>query len=198
MKKFLLSFFFAVLFITGSYKASFSEPVKLAITPFGVESETGLDFMSKGIIDLFSSRLAYPGKVIIIDKATVIDALGKTEKVTPDIARNLGQKTNADVVLYGFVLETAQEVAIKAYALDTRSDTEPTVFTVRTGKYENSDLFLPFINRLSAKINKKIFSRDIAEEPSTESHPEQYNIHTHPDNLLKDMEEDQGKKTEKP
>lgn len=194
MKKFITSLFIALLFIAGNYGASFSEPAKLAIAPFTVEAESGIDHLSKGIVDLFSSRLGFPDKVIVVDKQTVMDSMGEIEKVTPDIAREVGKKINADYILYGFILEAAKGVAIKAYVIDLNSDAQPVVFTEKSSKYETIDLLLPFVNRISAKINRDVFSREIPEETRTEDQPEQLNIHAHPDKLLKLLKGSEEKK----
>ncbi len=63
-----------MLFGLGLFQAGTSmakKPKRLAILPFSMNADRDLTFLQKGIVDMLSSRLAWKGKVTVIEKGKV-------------------------------------------------------------------------------------------------------------------------------
>ncbi|MBW2119785.1 MAG: hypothetical protein JRH09_17945, partial [Deltaproteobacteria bacterium] len=113
----LLAFFSLLIFIllTLVYApASYAKkPQKVAVLPFVMNAERDLSFLREGILDMLASRLFWKDKVMVIEKRLVRGAMkGHQGPITPEYAAELGQKLDADYVLYGSLTIFAQSVSM--------------------------------------------------------------------------------------
>lgn len=153
-------FLFSILsfcFITFHPSAGMAEsPVKVAILPFSMHTPKDLNYLQDGIRDMLASRLAWQGKVQVVDKAATQQAVksSKGDISQPD-AVNIGKSLGADYVLFGSVTAIGQSISLdaKMTALDQKS--EPVNLYAQT----NLDGVIPQINQFAQQINQKVFAR---------------------------------------
>ena len=156
----------------------------IAIAPFSVTSESGLDYLETGMIDLFSSRLALPGKVNIVDKAKVLDIFKNGEGNPKSRISDLALQTQADYVLTGTLTESVQGIEIHTVVIDPK-DMKPVLdLKESSGDYESADIVIPLVDLIAGKINQTLFSRNVPQETVEQKKDVPYNIHAHPDTLL--------------
>jgi len=140
----------ALLVIT---QPSWAAEEKLAIVPFTVNAEKDLSFLQRGIGNMLSSRLAQPGKVSVIDAATVAREAGNAP-LTDATARELGRRLGADYVLYGSLTVLGGSVSIDSRMVKVASDTPAMTFFSQA---DGMDKVIPKIDLLAAEINRRVF-----------------------------------------
>lgn len=165
----------------------------LAVAPFSVTSETGLDYLETGMIDLLSSRLALPGKVHIVDKAMTLEVFKNREGDSRDRIADLASKSRADFVLTGTLTESVQGIDIHVVVINPR-DMKPVLdLKESSGDYESADSVIPLVDQIARKINRTLFSREIPQETIQKKKDVPYNVHAHPDTLLEFVPMDEKK-----
>ena len=88
---------------------------RVAILPFTMNAEKDLSYLRQGIMDMLASRLNWPGKVEIIPKQIVSDAMADHKgPVSAETANSVGRKLKADYVLYGSLTVFGQSVSMDA------------------------------------------------------------------------------------
>ena len=96
-----------------------AEPERVALLPFKINAEKDLTFLQNGIFDMLSSRLADPGKVVVLSRAEIDTALagtiGPQDEAT---ARKLGQTLSANYVLFGSLTMFGDSLSIDAKMTD--------------------------------------------------------------------------------
>ncbi len=140
---------------------------KVAILPFTMNAPNDLAYMKDSIRDMLTSRLAWQGKVQVIDRAAVEQAMrGKKTALTPEEAVAIGKGLKADYVLFGAVTAIGKAVSIDAKMVPIKGGAEP----VDLFSQANSlDEVIPKINQFAELVNRKAFGRstDMAQQ-STE------------------------------
>lgn len=175
-----------VLIATLAVRISHTEAQTLAITPFSITSESGrLDYLDTGIINLFSSRLALPGKVHVVDRAEVIPIFNQL-KTSPikTLIPELAKQTQADFVITGSLSQSAQGIELHVVVLDPQGVKPVLDLKETSGDFDSGDTVIPLVNLIAAKINQKLFSREVPQEIKQKEPDLPYNIHAHPDTLL--------------
>ncbi len=132
---------------------AWSAEEKVAIVPFTVNAEKDLSFLQRGIGNMLSSRLARPGKVAVIDAATVASEAG-TALLTDATARDLGRRLGADYVLYGSLTVLGGSVSIDSRIVKVASEAPAMTFFSQA---DGMDKVIPKIDLLAADINRKVF-----------------------------------------
>jgi TolB-like protein len=148
----------AVLLAAGSSPAAEPAAVKkVAILPFQINAAQDLAYLREGILDMLASRLAWEGKVEVIEKQLVKEALaGRPTPLTEDVARQVGKALGADYVLFGSLTVFGDSVSMDARMVDLTGDQAPvTAFAQTKGMNE----VIPRINDFAQDINSKIFGR---------------------------------------
>lgn len=107
-------------------------PKTVAVLPFTMNSPQDLTFLRNGLFSMLSSRLSDPGKVDVLDRATVDDALtGRPGDLTQDSARNIGEQLGADYVLFGSLTHFGESVSLDAAMVDITGDKPALTFLSR-------------------------------------------------------------------
>ena len=154
------------LFQTGTSLAK--KPKTLAILPFTMNADRDLTFLQEGIMDMLSSRLAWKGKVVVIEK-------GKVKKIVADFpgpldkekALEIGKRLGVDYVILGSLTVFGQSVSMDAKILDvSKSDALVTAFD----QSEGMDGVIPTINQFAQDINARIMGRKVR-EPARAAEP---------------------------
>ena len=153
---------------------------KVAILPFQMNAPQDLDYLREGIMDMLASRLAWEGKVEVIDKQLVKEALaGYSGSLNESTARQVGSNLGVDYVLFGSLTVFGESVSIDGKMVALKEDTSPvTVYAQTKGLSE----VIPRINEFAQNINSKIFGRG---SPAVAPPPEQPRFsQEHPEKLL--------------
>jgi TolB-like protein len=143
-------------------------PKKVAILPFTMNADRDLSFLQEGILDMLSSRLAWKGKVDIIEKGKVRKTVdGFPPPLDTKKALEIGRLLGADYVVLGSLTVFGESVSIDAKILDvSKSDVVVTAFDQSKGM----DTVIPTVNQFAEDINDKIMGRKVR-EPVREAAP---------------------------
>jgi TolB-like protein len=137
-------------------------PKTVAVLPFTMNSPQDLTFLRNGLFSMLSSRLSDPGKVDVLDRATVDDALtGSQGDLTQDAARNIGERLGADYVLFGSLTHFGESVSLDAAMVDITGDKPALTFFEQSN---NMGDVIPLVNTFAGDINQKVFNRSIAND----------------------------------
>ncbi len=172
-----------------------SSPVRVAIFPFHVNSESDLNFIREGMLNMLSSRLTFKNEVTILDPhviKTAADAslsperLNSSAPLDMNTVKQLARRLKADYALTGSLTEFGQSISIDATMIDINGEKQSTPFFSQTPDMDGT---IPAINRLAAQINHKIFGREIYLDEETyqvEEDRSRFDIHTHPEKLIEE------------
>ena len=146
-----------VIAATSVVTAAAAEPQRVALLPFKINAEKDLTFLQNGIFDMLSSRLADPGKVLVLSRAEIDTALaGAIGPQDEAAARNLGQKLATAYVLFGSLTKFGDSFSIDAKMVDVTGAKPPvTVF----GQSPDAGGIIPSIDTFAADINTRVFGR---------------------------------------
>jgi TolB-like protein len=168
------------------------EPQRVAVLPFKMNAEKDLSFLRNGIFDMLSSRLSDPGRVQVLSRTEVEKAVteetasAEAGPLDEAAARRIGEKLNANYVLYGSLTMFGNSLSIDAKMIDVAGTQPPvTVFS------QSSDMsgVIPEIDQFAAEINTKVFDRQaqaaapaaVPAAPRTGTQPDS---RAHPEKLL--------------
>jgi TolB-like protein len=174
-KTLLLIALFVLLFTTAGSPAE--QVKKVAILPFQMNAPGDLSYMKEGIMDMLASRLAWEGKVEVVEKQVVKEALaGHQGPLNESAARQVGSNLGVDYALFGSLTVFGESVSIDAKMVALKEDKPPvTVYAQTKGLSE----VVPRINDFAQDINNKIFGRGptaVAAAPPqprfSQAHPE--------------------------
>lgn len=140
----------------GAASPAGDTPVKIAILPFAMHTPGELNYLQSGIRDMLASRLAWQGKVQVIDKTAVDQAIKGMKDIPAAEAVRLGTALKADYVLYGSVTGMGQSLSIDAKMAAVTGNAEPVSFFAQT---KNLDEVIPQINQFAQDINQKVFAK---------------------------------------
>ncbi len=161
-------------------------PSKVVILPFKINAAEDLTYLREGLSDMLTSRLAWEGKVIIVDKYRTQEALkGISGEIDEKSARSIGEKLGAHYVLFGSLTVIGENISIDARLVDIQNQAPPvTIYNQSKGM----DTVMPTINEFVTEINQKIFGRgvDTTKELPPLKTPSSSDIYTHPERLLED------------
>jgi TolB-like protein len=144
-------------------------PQKVAILPFQMNAPEDLHYLREGIMDMLASRLAWEGKVEIVEKQVVKEALaGHQGPLNESAARELGSNLGVDYALFGSLTVFGESVSIDAKMVALKEEKPPvTVYAQTKGLSE----VIPRINDFAQEINNKIFGRGTAALAATPTQP---------------------------
>lgn len=188
MKKNLSAIFFLLVLSFSITTITHAEPVTIAVAPFKVSSESGLEYLKTGIIDLFSSRLAVDTKVVVLDKVRTLEAFNGLESITEAVAVEKAKELKADFLLYGNLSESPKGIQLESFLVGAESETPMLTFSENSSKYESSNVILLLVNRISKDIKRSALKLNVPEERKVKPVTESGNIHAHPDTLLDNLE----------
>ncbi len=130
---------------------------KIALVPFALNGKENQEYLQKGMLQMLSSRLDWPGHVQVIPPEAGIQQIlskdmGKTQQ---DTAKNIARKTNSRFVLMGSLTCLGDSFSIDAKLFDMKKQRYMPFFD----QSDNPDDFIDKIDRMAAMINQKAFSR---------------------------------------
>lgn len=154
----------------------------VAVIPFNINSEKDLSYLKDGISSMFESRLAWEGKVQVLNRdVTAAAAKNVKQPMNENNARAIGSKLNADYILFGNLTVVGNSVSIDAKMVDVSTSKETLSFYNQS---PDMNEVIPRINIIADEINQKVFDRKTKvsslpnsgyqqnENASTTEHPE--------------------------
>lgn len=153
----ILAAILACLWISTALAQETPTVSKVAILPFTMNAPSDLAYMKDSIRDMLTSRLAWQGKVQVIDRASVEQAMrNKKGGVSPEEAVAIGKGLKADYVLFGTVTAIGKAVSIDAKMVPMKSGAEPVDLYAQANSL---DEVIPKINQFAELVNRKAFGR---------------------------------------
>ncbi len=168
----------SLLFAASGFGADV--PLRVGILPFQMNAPGDLSYLREGIMDMLSSRLAWEGKVEVIEKQLVEDALAGYQGLPNEAAaRQVGVNLDVDYVLFGSLTVFGESVSIDAKMLALKEDRPPVIIYAQT---KGMSEVIPRINDFAQDINNKIFGRGSTEVTATPVQPRFSKAH--PESLM--------------
>lgn len=132
-------------------------PAKIAVFPFNMHVPSQLAYLQDGIRDMLTSRLAWQGKVQVIDRAVTNQALhGSKADLSLEDALKAGKNLKADYVVFGSMTALGQSISIDAKIASVSGSAEPVSLYAQT---KSLDEVIPKVNQFAQEINQKMFAR---------------------------------------
>ena len=145
-----------------------SQPKKVAVIPFLVNSPQDLGFLQNGLFNMLFSRLSDPGKVEVIDRETIDrvmtearKSLGSKGLLNESNARIIGADIGVDYILFGSLTHFGESVSLDASMVDMTAKKPTLTFFEQSNKMGD---VIPMVNTFAGDINLKVFNRSIANE----------------------------------
>jgi TolB-like protein len=159
-------------------------PSKIAIVPFKINATEHFSFLQEGLTDMLTSRLAWQGRMVVIDKHKTQEGLKEISgNIDEKKARDIGEALGAHYVLFGSLTIIGDNISIDGKLIDIENQSHPaTIYNQSTG----IDTVMPTINAFAMEINRHIFGGDVTapkESPPLQT-PTTSDIRTHPERLL--------------
>jgi len=138
-----------------------TEIKKVAVLPFSVHSGENIDYVQKGVWDMLITRIGVSGKIDVLGRHAVLEALGGSKgDITQDQALSFGKKMNVDYVVWGSITKIGNSVSLDGKLLETASSKAPVgVFAQSQG-----------LDDVISKVNdfaKRVDTHILGQVPST-------------------------------
>ena len=132
--------------------------VNVAVLPFRAEDDAEISFFKDGILEIVSSRIGLPGKVYVLEKSKVKEAL-ENQNAEPGIetAKSIGYQLDADYLIVGELLQEGSIITIKGKILAVKKQISPVSFSKECN---NRDAIIPSVSDLAEDLRKKIIYLD--------------------------------------
>ena len=137
---------------------------KVAVLPFTMNSPQDLGFLQNGLFSMLASRLADPGKVDILERGVVDQALTQMPSnvaLNEASARDLGMRLGADFVLFGSLTHFGESVSLDAKIVDVTGKRPTLAFFEQSN---NMGDVIPLVNTFAGDITMKMFNRNISND----------------------------------
>jgi len=145
-----------------------SQPKKVAVVPFSVNSPQDLGFLQNGLFNMLFSRLSDPGKVVVMDRETIDkvitdarESIGIKGLLNESNARIIGANMGVDYILFGSLTHFGESVSLDASMVDMTGEKQTLTFFEQS---KNMGDVIPMVNTFAGNINLKVFNRSIANE----------------------------------
>ncbi len=129
----------------------------MAILPLSLNAPENMAYLREGVEDMLSSRLAWEGKVLVLNRSQVRQG---TEKISgpfdESLALRIGKQLGVQVVLWGSINVIGTNVSLDFSVLDF-SENQPVKKFYSQAK--GMDEVILRVNEISEEINEKVFGR---------------------------------------
>ncbi|MDY6831093.1 MAG: hypothetical protein SWC96_04510 [Thermodesulfobacteriota bacterium] len=151
-------FFLAVFLLPGlSGGAAHARVATLAITPFTINAETDLSYLSRGAAEMLASRIAARSGVSVMDMALVADAAARApQPLTRAGAVALGRQLNADYVLFGSITVLGGPVSMDVNVIPVAEGAGPPAAFYRPA--DSIAGVIPAVGALAEEIRTTVFA----------------------------------------
>jgi len=127
----------------------------VAVLPFSVHSAENIDYVRQGIGDMLASRISVSGKLEVIGKDSLSEALKIIvgREFTPADAYAFGKKVNADFVIWGSISKIGNSLSIDGKMIDIAAN-KPALNI--TAQCPSMDEVIPKITDFAQRITTHI------------------------------------------
>ncbi len=137
----------------------------VAVFPFEMNSSQDLGFLQNGLFSMLSSRLSDVGKVDVLDRETVDNALAKAKAgglvkgpLNEGLARDIGAQMGVDYILFGSLTHYGESISLDASMVDVSGKKQTLAFFQQSNSMGD---VIPLVNSFAGDINMKVFDRNI-------------------------------------
>ena len=109
---------------------------KVAILPFMIYSQENLDYLREGIYDILTSRITVEGRIVVMERSVVEQALyeEKPTRLDEAAATKIGMKIGADYIVLGSITKVGDYISLDARLISITEEKPPlTAFTQHKG-----------------------------------------------------------------
>jgi TolB-like protein len=109
---------------------------RVAILPFLIHSQENLDYLREGIYDILTSRITVDGKIMVVERSLVEQALFEERPMRLDetVATKIGMRVGADYVILGSLTKVGNYISLDARLLSITEEKPPQgVYTQHKG-----------------------------------------------------------------
>ncbi len=159
---FLVALSFFITMSTSAFSI-----VKIAVSPFSIQAPPDLNYLKKGLRNLFVSRLSVPGKIqaVALDKAVSLPVpLG--ESINQEQGLALNNITRADYLLVGNITAIGQMVNIDSWLYNLDTGKEPKKFSAQATDLNN---VVQQVNQMATSIVISLGVKDGQEKAIAEN-----------------------------
>ncbi len=161
----MLLLFSSLIAIGIPHHSLAQSPVTIAVMPFEMNAEKGLDYLQEGVMDMLNSRLTWQGRVNAVEKTRVKSVLSQVEDFSGQSrAIMAGTILEADYVLYGSITIIGNNASIDANIVDVTGKNGMLPFSKQVSGMGN---VIPEINRFATDINETVFNRPVTRQQFT-------------------------------
>ena len=158
----ILSLLICGLFVILSAAAMAAPVKKVAVLPFAMNSAENIEYIREGVWDMLASRISVDGKIEVMSRSDVAEALGKAKRkgISMAEAYGIGKRLKADYVVFGSITKIGSSISIDGKLADVAAKkTAVSVFAQTKGM----DEVVPKINDFAKRVDYHI----LGEVPST-------------------------------
>ena len=131
---------------------------KVAILPFMIHSQENLDYLQAGIYDILTSRITVEGRIVVIERSLVEQALyeEKPTRLDETAASRIGMKIGADYIVLGSITKVGDYISLDARLISLTEEKPPlSAFT----QHKGIDDVMVKIGDFAQDIGNKILGR---------------------------------------
>ncbi len=144
---------FLIISMSGQVSAKMVKTV--AILPFSVHSSENIDYVRNGVWDMLFSRISVSGKIDVVSKHSILEALKKAGKkdMTLSDVYGLGKRMNVDFVVWGSITKIGNSISLDGKLVDIASYKSPVgIFAQCQGMDEVIPKMTDFAKRIDYHI----------------------------------------------
>ena len=153
-------FLSTTVFVNPGYCNTIS---KVAVCPLEMNSTQDLSFLQKGLFSMLSSRLADPGKVKVLEREIIDNALSRAQSspvtkgaLNESKAKVIGTDLDVDYVLFGSLTMFGNSVSLDISMVDIKAN-KPALTFSRQAKEQGA--VITELDKIAGQINTKVFAR---------------------------------------
>lgn len=171
MRRIFILFLCIFMIISSAVSLWATENRTVAIVPFSVHSAENIDYIKNAIWDMLLSRLSSSGKIDVIKKHSITEAVKKVGKkdMTEADVYGLGKEIDADFVVWGSITKIGNSISLDGRLLDVAAYESPVgIFEQCRGM----DEVIPKIGDFAKKVNYHLLGHVLPNVvPPTQTQP---------------------------
>jgi TolB-like protein len=143
-----------IIFFAQDFSGA-KDTTSIAVLPFNVHSAENIDYVRSGIWDMLSSRISVAGKIDVVAKDVVLDAM-KTpavKELSQADAYSLGRKMDVDFIVWGSITKIGNSLSIDGKLVDVKTNKAVVSAFVQS---QGMDEVIPKINDFAQRIDSHI------------------------------------------
>lgn len=152
----------------------------ILILPFDVQANAKYDYLKPAIADMIFTRLAAPGRTLVVENREEQPGMSPAETITLADAIRMGQQRGADYIVTGSII--LQDDAIRTNA-DFIGIDEQRALVAFSQEGEKPGDIITQIDNFTAKVNGDILNPGTSNDEQTSQSTVPDDIHQHPEKM---------------